>query len=131
MLSTQPGVARRVLRREQVESVQARAELLLGPVDAWAVCPHGPHDACDCRPPATGLVTAACRALALPPALVTVVAHGDPLIEAALTAGARAVQVPDSARLPADPCPPCLPCLPSVCRSADGPEQAAHLLLHG
>ncbi|MER7705734.1 HAD-IIIA family hydrolase [Kitasatospora sp. NPDC097605] len=128
VLSTQPGVARCVLRREQVEAVQARTELLLGPVDVWAVCPHGPHDGCDCRPPTTGLVTAAWRALALPPSLVTVVAHGDPLIEAALTAGARAVRVPDSARPPADPCPPCVP---AVCRTATGPEHAADLLLHG
>ncbi|MFF8772606.1 HAD-IIIA family hydrolase [Kitasatospora sp. NPDC015120] len=128
VLSTQPGVARCVLRREQVEAVQARTELLLGPVEVWAVCPHGPHDDCACRPPATGLVTAACRALALPPELVTVVAHGSPLIEAALAAGAHAVRIPDTARPPAAPCPPCVP---AVCRSADSPEDAAGLLLHG
>ncbi|MFF7457041.1 HAD-IIIA family hydrolase [Kitasatospora sp. NPDC008115] len=127
VLSAQPGVARCVLRREQVESVQARTEMLLGPIDVWAVCPHGPHDACDCRPPAPGLVTAACHALGLPPALVTVVAHGDPLIEAALTAGAHAVRIPDGAAPP--PAAPCPPCVPVVCRTADSPEQATGLLL--
>ncbi len=126
VLSCQPAVARCVLRREQVEAVQARAELLLGPVDVWAVCPHGPHDDCDCRPPATGLVTATGRALGLPPELVTVVAHGEALIEAALAAGARAVRVPSCAPLSTDPF---APCVPAVCRSAGGPEEAAALLL--
>ena len=33
-----------------------RVEELLGPLGAWAVCPHGPDDGCACRKPAPGLV---------------------------------------------------------------------------
>lgn len=103
VLSNQPAVARGVLGRGQVEAIQARAELLLGPVDVWAVCPHGPHNGCSCHMPGPGLVTAACRALGLPPSRVTVIGCADSVIAAALEAGAHAIPRPRGH--PADPPP--------------------------
>ncbi|MGW3071432.1 HAD-IIIA family hydrolase [Kitasatospora sp. NPDC001132] len=125
-LSNQPAVARGLLGRGQVEAVQARTELLLGPVDVWAVCPHGPHDGCACHMPAPGLVTAACRALGLPPGRVTVIGCADSVIAAALAAGAHAIRVPEASR-PAHFS--CSPCTLTACPSADGPAEAADLVL--
>ncbi|MFJ9770865.1 HAD-IIIA family hydrolase [Kitasatospora sp. NPDC101157] len=126
VLSNQPGVARGVIGRGQVEAVQARAEALLGPIDLWAVCPHGSHDGCACRMPAPGLVSAACRALDLPPSRVTVIGCDDTVIAAALVVGAHAIRVPDASR-PA--IGPYQPCTPTFCPAADGPAEAAYLLL--
>ncbi|MFD0275150.1 HAD-IIIA family hydrolase [Kitasatospora sp. NPDC127111] len=128
VISNQSGVARGVIGRAQVEAVQARAEALLGPVDVWAVCPHGPHDGCGCHMPDAGLVSAACRALGLPPGRVTVVAGSDTVIEAALTAGAHAIRVPTT-RPTATAAGPCPPCTLTICRTAECPEEAADLLL--
>ncbi|MQS16803.1 HAD-IIIA family hydrolase [Streptomyces kaniharaensis] len=127
VVSNQPGVARGLIGRGQVEAVQARAEALLGPFDVWAVCPHGSHDGCLCRMPAPALLTAACRALGLPPARVTVIGCSDAVIAAALAAGVHAIRVPEAARPASGPCPPCTL---TSCRAADGPAQAADLLLH-
>ncbi|MCG6494251.1 HAD-IIIA family hydrolase [Kitasatospora sp. A2-31] len=127
VLSNQPGVARGLIGRQQVDAVQARAEALLGPIDVWAVCPHGSHDHCACHMPAPALVTAACAALGLPPARVTVIGCSDSVIAAALAAGAHAIRVPEADRPATGPCQP--PCTLTTCRAADGPEQAADLLL--
>ncbi|MEU8511041.1 HAD-IIIA family hydrolase [Kitasatospora sp. NPDC048722] len=126
VLSNQPGVARGLIGRRQVEAVQARAEGLLGPFDVWAVCPHGSHDGCSCHMPAPALVTAAGRALGLPPARVTVIGSGDAVLAAALAAGAHAIRVPEGSSRAGVPCPPCLL---TTCRAAAGPAQAADLLL--
>ncbi|MGA5820299.1 HAD-IIIA family hydrolase [Kitasatospora sp. NPDC094028] len=126
VLTNQPGVARGLIGRSQVEAVQARAEELLGPFDAWAVCPHGPHDGCPCHMPAPALVTAAGRALGLPPARLTVVGSSDAVVAAALTAGAHAIRVPEAPFRPGAPCPPCLL---TTCRAVAGPVEAADLLL--
>ncbi|MGW2374277.1 MULTISPECIES: HAD-IIIA family hydrolase [Kitasatospora] len=126
VLSNQPAVARGLLGRGQVEAVQARAEALLGTIDVWAVCPHGSHDGCACRMPAPGLVIAACRALGLPPSRLTVVGCEETVIAAALAAGAHAIRVPGAPRPVADPH---LPCTLTACPAADGPAEAAYLLL--
>lgn len=126
VVSNQPGVARGLIGRRQVEAVQARAEELLGPFDVWAVCPHGSHDGCTCHLPSPALVTAACRALGLPPTRVTVIASGDALVAAALAAGAHPIRVPEAPSWASVPCPPCLL---TTCRAAAGPAQAAELVL--
>ncbi|MEU8925255.1 HAD-IIIA family hydrolase [Kitasatospora sp. NPDC048545] len=126
VVSNQPGVARGQIGREQVEAVQSRTEALLGPFDLWAVCPHGPHDGCGCRMPGAVLVAEACRALDLAPPLVTVIAGRSAAIEAALSAGAHAIRVPEPDLPAVGPCPPCTL---SACRTAECPEAAAELLL--
>ncbi|MFD8708473.1 HAD-IIIA family hydrolase [Kitasatospora sp. NPDC059648] len=126
VLSNQPAVARGVIGRGQVEAVQARAEALLGPIDLWAVCPHGSHDDCACHMPAPGLVAAACRALGLPPSRVTVIGCDETVIAAALAVGAHAIRVPDATGPAADAY---RPCTPTFCPAAEGPAEAAYLLL--
>jgi HAD superfamily hydrolase (TIGR01662 family) len=94
VVSNQSGVARGLISRAQVEAVNRRLEELLGPMDAWAVCPHGPIDACDCRKPAPGLVLRAAAELGVLPEQCVVVGDIGSDIEAARAAGARAILVP-------------------------------------
>jgi HAD superfamily hydrolase (TIGR01662 family) len=96
VVSNQSGVARGLIRPEQVEAVNRRLEELLGPVDSWAVCPHGQGDGCDCRKPAPGLVLRAAAELGVPPEQCVVVGDIGSDVEAALAAGARAILVPTS-----------------------------------
>ncbi|MET8545276.1 HAD-IIIA family hydrolase [Kitasatospora sp. NPDC004799] len=124
VVSNQPGVARGLLGRAQVEAVQARAEALLGPFDVWAVCPHGPHDGCGCRMPTPALVTAACRALGVPSARATVICSTDAVADAALAAGAHPIRVRERATEAGHS-----PCTLTTHRTAGDPVQAAELLL--
>jgi histidinol-phosphate phosphatase family protein len=94
VVSNQSGVARGLLSLEQVEAVNRRLEELVGPVDSWAVCPHGPTDACDCRKPAPGLVLRAAAELGVPPEHCVVVGDIGSDVQAAIAAGARAILVP-------------------------------------
>ncbi|MFF1796551.1 D-glycero-alpha-D-manno-heptose-1,7-bisphosphate 7-phosphatase [Kitasatospora sp. NPDC058263] len=95
VVSNQSGVARGLLTREQVDAVNRRIERLLGPVDVWAVCPHGPEDGCRCRKPAPGLVLAACRELGVPPRRTVVIGDIGSDGAAAEAAGAFPVLVPN------------------------------------
>jgi histidinol-phosphate phosphatase family protein len=95
VVSNQSGVARGLLTRDQVDAVNRRIEELLGPLGPWLVCEHGPHDACECRKPAPGLVLRAAAELAVEPARCAVVGDIGSDVEAARSAGARAILVPN------------------------------------
>jgi histidinol-phosphate phosphatase family protein len=94
VVSNQSGVARGLIRGEQVAAVNRRVEELVGPVGPWFVCPHGPGDGCGCRKPAPGLIEAAAGELGVDPADCVVVGDIGSDMEAARAAGARAVLVP-------------------------------------
>lgn len=94
VVTNQSGVARGLLTAGAVEAVRRRVEELLGPLDVWAVCPHGPHDGCGCRKPAPGLVHAACAALGVDPRAAVVLGDIGADIGAAEAAGATGVLVP-------------------------------------
>ncbi|MFJ6723251.1 D-glycero-alpha-D-manno-heptose-1,7-bisphosphate 7-phosphatase [Streptomyces sp. NPDC091259] len=100
VVSNQSGVARGLLSRSQVLAVRERVDGLFGPFAVWAVCPHGPRDACGCRKPAPGLVFAACRYLGVPPERTVVIGDIGADVEAARAAGARGVLVPTGRTLP-------------------------------
>lgn len=94
VVSNQSGIARRLVSAEQVRSVDARIVELLGPVDTWQVCPHGPEDGCSCRKPAPGLVQRAAQDLGLPPGRIAVVGDIGSDVGAALAAGTLPILVP-------------------------------------
>jgi histidinol-phosphate phosphatase family protein len=94
VVSNQSGVARGLIRGEQVAAVNRRVEELVGPVGPWFVCPHGPGDGCGCRKPAPGLIRAAAGALGVDPSDCVVVGDIGSDMEAARAAGARGVLVP-------------------------------------
>jgi D-glycero-D-manno-heptose 1,7-bisphosphate phosphatase len=94
VVSNQSGIARGFVTTDQVEAVNARIDALLGPFATWRICPHGPDDGCRCRKPLPGLVLAAAADLGVPASRVAVIGDIGADIEAAETAGARAVLVP-------------------------------------
>lgn len=95
VISNQSGVARGLISEEQVRAVNGRAEELLGAIDAWLYCPHGPEDGCSCRKPAPGLVQRAADVLGVPVRRCTVIGDIEADVQAALAAGAQAVLVPN------------------------------------
>jgi len=94
VISNQSGIGRGLLTRAEVEAVNARADALLGPLDAWLFCPHAPEDRCACRKPAPGLVRQAASRLGVAPERCVVIGDVGADVEAARAAGARAVLVP-------------------------------------
>ncbi|SEB35540.1 histidinol-phosphate phosphatase family domain-containing protein/HAD-superfamily hydrolase, subfamily IIIA [Paramicrobacterium humi] len=102
VVTNQSGIARGIITKEQVDAVNRRVEELLGPFDAWQVCPHGPDDACRCRKPLPGLITDAARDLGLDPDRVAVIGDIGSDMEAAAAAGARGILVPTPVTLPAE-----------------------------
>jgi histidinol-phosphate phosphatase family protein len=100
VVSNQSGIARGLLTADAVDAVNARVQAWLGPLDAWAVCPHGPDEGCACRKPAPGLVLQAARALGVEPRRCVVIGDIGADVQAAHAAGARAILVPTPATRP-------------------------------
>lgn len=94
VVSNQSGLARGRFRPEDLARVNARIEELLGPFDAWAICPHDDGDGCGCRKPAPGLIHQAASQLRVRPEECVVIGDTGGDVEAALAAGARAILVP-------------------------------------
>jgi HAD superfamily hydrolase (TIGR01662 family) len=102
VVSNQSGVGRGVLTRAQVERVNRRVEEVLGPIGAWAVCPHAPEAGCGCRKPLPALVHEAAARLGTTAGRCAVVGDIGADVEAARAAGARAILVPTPATLAAE-----------------------------
>lgn len=100
VISNQSGVARGLISERQVRAVNRGAERLLGRVDVWLHCPHGPDEDCHCRKPAPGLVLRAARALGVQPSACAVIGDIGADVQAARAAGARGVLVPNGKTLP-------------------------------
>ncbi|WP_028639123.1 HAD-IIIA family hydrolase [Nocardioides sp. URHA0032] len=94
VVTNQSAVGSGRLDRSQVDAVNARVEELLGPFEAWYVCPHAPGEGCSCRKPAPGLVKQACAELGVDPARCVLVGDIGSDIEAAEAAGVAAHLVP-------------------------------------
>jgi histidinol-phosphate phosphatase family protein len=122
VVTNQSGIGRGIITADQAESVNLRIDELLGPFGTWAVCPHGPGDACGCRKPAPQLVQQAAAHLGVDPADCVVIGDIGADAGAAYTAGARAILVPtQQTRLEETVGVP-------VVRTLDG---AVHAVLHG
>jgi HAD superfamily hydrolase (TIGR01662 family) len=94
VVSNQSGIGRGVLTRTQVDAVNRRIDDVLGPFDAWRVCPHAPEAGCGCRKPEPGLILDAARQLGLSAFQCAVVGDIGADVGAAIAAGARPVLVP-------------------------------------
>lgn len=124
VVTNQSGIARGLIGWDDMGRVHARIDELLGPVNVWAVCPHGPDDGCGCRKPAPGLVLDAARRLGVAPAECVVVGDIGSDMGAARAAGARGVLVPTPVTLPeeVEEAPAVAPDLLTAVRVAlDGP----------
>jgi HAD superfamily hydrolase (TIGR01662 family) len=113
VVSNQSGVGTGRITMAQAEAVNRRVDELLGPFDAWLVCPHAPSDGCACRKPAPGLILAAADRLGLAAADCVVLGDIGADVAAARAAGARGILVPAPAtrteELADVPCAPSLP----------------------
>jgi histidinol-phosphate phosphatase family protein len=94
VVSNQSGVARGLITDHQVRAVNDEIDRQLGGLGTWQYCPHGPEDACDCRKPGAGLILSAAKALGVEPYECLVIGDIGADVEAAVSAGARAVLVP-------------------------------------
>lgn len=94
VVSNQSGIGRGLLEVGEVEAVNRSAEHLLGPIDLWLFCPHGPDEGCACRKPQPGLVLAAARQLGVRPERCLMIGDIAADVQAAQAAGARAILVP-------------------------------------
>ncbi|MDQ3752590.1 MAG: HAD-IIIA family hydrolase [Actinomycetota bacterium] len=102
VVSNQSGVARGLVTIEQVHAVNHRIEELLGPLDVWVICPHGPEEGCGCRKPRPGMVLQAAVKLGVEPSRCAVVGDIGADVGAARAAGARSVLVPTPQTLPSE-----------------------------
>ncbi|MGN9777319.1 HAD-IIIA family hydrolase [Micromonospora sp. H33] len=116
VVTNQSGLAKGLFTEAQMRAVHARIEELLGPFDAWLVCPHDDADGCGCRKPAPGLVHAAARELGTVPGRCVLVGDIGRDVTAALAAGAQAVLVPTPVTRPeeVDAAPWVAPDLPAA-----------------
>lgn len=94
VISNQSGIGRGILTAQQVESVNERIDVTLGPFDVWEVCPHTPEDDCRCRKPKPGMVFDAARRLGVAASRLAVIGDIAADVEAAQAAGAVGVLVP-------------------------------------
>ena len=102
VISNQSGVGRGLISEASVAAVNERIEKMLGPFDAWLVCPHVDADGCRCRKPQPGLVHQAAQHLGVPPDRCVVIGDIGSDMAAALAAGASGILVPTGATLPAE-----------------------------
>jgi histidinol-phosphate phosphatase family protein len=94
VVANQPGAARRLISREDVNRVNEAVEKLLGPFGAWAVCPHAEADCRRCRQPGPGLIEQAATQLGVPAQRCVVIGDIAADVRAAEAAGARGILVP-------------------------------------
>lgn len=97
VVTNQSGVGSGRITPGDVHAVNGRIDELLGPFDAWQVCPHDRNDGCTCRKPAPGMIKAACADLGVETSRCVVVGDIGSDLEAAEAAGARGVLVPTPA----------------------------------
>ncbi len=95
VVSNQSGVARGMITCAQVDAVNRRIDLILGPFDVWLYCPHGQNDGCECRKPQPKLILDAARAMNVEPACCVVIGDKAGDVEAARNAGAQAIFIAD------------------------------------
>jgi len=100
VITNQSGIGRGLIDRDAVDAVNARIDTLLGPFDAWVVCPHTAADGCDCRKPKPGLVHQAAQRLGVPPTGCVVIGDIAADMGSARAAGARAILVPTAKTRP-------------------------------
>ncbi|WP_245631596.1 D-glycero-alpha-D-manno-heptose-1,7-bisphosphate 7-phosphatase [Curtobacterium ammoniigenes] len=94
VVTNQSGIARGIVSRDQVDAVNDRVEALLGPFDAWEVCPHGPDAHCACRKPQPGMIVHAAEQLGVSTADVVMIGDIGADVAAARAAGAASILVP-------------------------------------
>lgn len=100
VVSNQSAIAHGRVRVDDVDAINAAAQTLLGDLGPIFICPHDERIGCGCRKPAPGLILEAARALGIAPTGCVVIGDIGSDMEAARSAGARAILVPTSQTRP-------------------------------
>ncbi len=90
VVTNQPDVARGRQTRAAIDAIHARLAATL-PIDDFRVCCHDDQDACECRKPKPGMITAAARQHGVDPAASVMVGDRWRDVEAGRRAGCRTV----------------------------------------
>ena len=102
VITNQSAIGSGRLSAEQVATVNARVEELLGPFDVWEVCPHAADAGCDCRKPGPAMVLDACERLGVEPERCAVIGDIGSDVGAAEAAGGVGLLVPTPRTAPAE-----------------------------
>jgi D-glycero-D-manno-heptose 1,7-bisphosphate phosphatase len=97
LITNQSGIARGYFDAARLEQIHGRLQSMLAAeglrLEAIYVCPHGPHDGCDCRKPAPGMVKSAMRDLGFGPDEAVLIGDSDADMGAAAAAGVVGLRV--------------------------------------
>jgi D-glycero-D-manno-heptose 1,7-bisphosphate phosphatase len=94
VVSNQSGVGHGFVTHQELDAVNRRVDALVGPIQAWLVCPHRLDEGCGCRKPLPNLVLDAARRFGVPAGRCVVIGDVGTDVEAARAAGARGILVP-------------------------------------
>lgn len=94
VISNQSGIGRGLVSPASVAAVNARIDELLGPFQAWLVCPHLDDDHCNCRKPKPGMVFRAAERLGVTADQCVVIGDIGADMGSAQAAGACGILVP-------------------------------------
>jgi D-glycero-D-manno-heptose 1,7-bisphosphate phosphatase len=97
IVSNQRGVARGLVSRATLASIEARIRATMGPegahVEAFRYCVHDLDEGCECRKPQPGLLRAAARELALDLSRSWMIGDSLSDVQAGHAAGCRCVLI--------------------------------------
>jgi D-glycero-D-manno-heptose 1,7-bisphosphate phosphatase len=97
LITNQSGIARGYFDAARLEQIHGRLQSMLAAeglrLEAIYVCPHGPHDGCDCRKPAPGMVKSAMRDMGFGPERAVLIGDSDADMGAAAAASVAGLRV--------------------------------------
>jgi D-glycero-D-manno-heptose 1,7-bisphosphate phosphatase len=97
VITNQSGIGRGMFPLARLNEMNARLAAMVSEagarLDGIYFCPHTPQDKCDCRKPATGLITQAAAELNFDPRSAVVIGDKNSDIECGLRAGATTVLI--------------------------------------
>ncbi len=99
VVTNQPARESRTPEDDRLARMHRRLGRLLG-IDAWFVCRHAPGAGCGCRKPRPGLIFDAAKHFGVSTGECAVIGDVGSDMEAAKSAGARAILVPTDVTLP-------------------------------
>jgi D-glycero-D-manno-heptose 1,7-bisphosphate phosphatase len=104
LVTNQSGIARGYFDVATLGRIHDRLQAMLAEnklrLEAIYFCPHGPHDGCDCRKPAPGMVIKALHDLGFRPDEVVFIGDSDGDMGAAAAAGVKGIRVAKDGKVP-------------------------------
>ena len=95
--TNQSGISRKLFKPEDLEAIHKKMQdeltSLGGHLDGIFICPHGPHDDCECRKPKAGLLWQISRTFNIPPEKILSIGDSMRDLESAETFGCKFILV--------------------------------------